>query len=170
MKTRILFSFLLFNFLSIAVAEVQPPAPESFYSALCEIIPEHDQQARYTAYCQVQESTTGLIVRYSHYETTAFPTPWFDNHIRLVQYSKEFVLEHFPFIRVAISGWGQTIIYPVDIDRQITFIENAKRRGGPFLFRVSWQALGNSKTDGLELSIIPYSLVWTSPHILVFTK
>ena len=139
--------------LAPVIGEVQPPAPPDFFPALCEIVPDHDTGSRYTGYCQVSESG-GLTVRYSHYDTDAFPRPHFLLQLRLVQHSVEFVPEHLPFIRAQIDGWGQTIIYPVSLDKQAEIMRRSKPRPEPVHRFVSWTILG---TGGFRLSVLSES-------------
>ena len=116
----------------------QPPAPEGRFSALCEIVPANDHGARYTAYCDVAESEEGVSVRYAVYPDADIPHVHISSELREIQHSLEHVPGHFPFMRFEIPAWGQTIIYPVSLDRQAEFMVRARRERKQEVFRVSW--------------------------------
>ena len=120
------------------LTEAQPPAPEGRFSALCEIVPIYNPAARYAGYCDVAELEGRVSVRYAIYDGAHIPRVPISAELREIQHSLEHVPGHFPFMRFEIPGWGQTIIYPVSLDRQAEFMVRARPKRKREVFRVSW--------------------------------
>lgn len=88
------------------------------YDALCEIVPGHDPTARMVSHCSVQSDSHALRIRYTLYPGADIPTAPLNGAFVRVVHSREHVESVMPFERVEIAGWGQTIIFPVSLDRQ----------------------------------------------------